>query len=209
MRGFEHIVSLFFNDVSKIPIVHQMISAHKMIYTIFGSGIYHKPHSIFKSKYQEFYNKNIGLLSVNETRMSGYFMGMHRDLSMRKVLQSTISSAKFIVIPSNNKFDKVVKYIHDNKSWERCYVLLKILSPCPIVICLADSNHAGTGKFYYYSRMTKQCIKKKSLILIIRNYSQTYHHQAIYGTCMMTKVMKKSHHQMVTQKFQTTYVLSY
>ena len=32
MRGFELTVSLFSNDVSKIPIVNQMISAHKMIY---------------------------------------------------------------------------------------------------------------------------------------------------------------------------------
>ena len=31
MRGVEHTVSLFFNDVSKIPIVNQMISAQKMI----------------------------------------------------------------------------------------------------------------------------------------------------------------------------------
>ena len=38
MRGFDHIVS-FFNDVSKIPIVNKIISAHKMIYNIFGSGI--------------------------------------------------------------------------------------------------------------------------------------------------------------------------
>ena len=48
MRGVEHTVSLFFNDVSKISIVHQMISPQKMIYNIFGSGIYHKSHSIFK-----------------------------------------------------------------------------------------------------------------------------------------------------------------
>ena len=39
MRGVEHTVSLFFNDVSKIPIVNQIISAHKMIYNIFYSGI--------------------------------------------------------------------------------------------------------------------------------------------------------------------------
>ena len=54
MRGVEQTVSLFFNDVSKIPIFNQIISAHKMIYNIFGSGIYHKPHSIFKSKSQFF-----------------------------------------------------------------------------------------------------------------------------------------------------------
>ena len=39
MRGVEHIVSLFFNDVSKITIVNQIISCHKIIYDIFGSGI--------------------------------------------------------------------------------------------------------------------------------------------------------------------------
>ena len=65
MRGFEHTVLLLFNDVSNIPIVIQLISAHKMIYIIFGSGIYHKHHPIFKSKSQEFHNGNIGLLSEN------------------------------------------------------------------------------------------------------------------------------------------------
>ena len=65
VRGVEHTVSLFFNYFSIIPIVNQMISAHKIIYNIFGSGIYHKPHYIFKFKYQEFHNRNIGLFSVN------------------------------------------------------------------------------------------------------------------------------------------------
>ena len=50
MCGVEHTVSLFSNDVSKIPVVNQMITDHKSIYNLFGSGIYHKPHSIFKSK---------------------------------------------------------------------------------------------------------------------------------------------------------------
>ena len=61
--GVEHTVSLFFNDVFKILVVHQMISAHKAIYNLFGSEIYHKPHSIFKSKSYEFHNRNIGLFS--------------------------------------------------------------------------------------------------------------------------------------------------
>ena len=50
MCGVENTVSLFFNDVSKIPVVNQTITAHKAIYNLFGSGIYHKPHSMFKSK---------------------------------------------------------------------------------------------------------------------------------------------------------------
>ena len=78
MRGVQHIMSLFFNYVSKTPIVNHMISDHKMIYNIFDSGIYHQPHSIFNSKSQEFHNRNIGLFSGNKTRMARYFMGIHR-----------------------------------------------------------------------------------------------------------------------------------
>ena len=63
MRGVEHTLSLFFNDVSKIPVVNQMIRAHKEIYNLFGSGIYHKPHSIIKSNSYEFHYRNIGLSS--------------------------------------------------------------------------------------------------------------------------------------------------
>ena len=37
--GVEHTVYLFFNDVYKIPIVHQMITNNKVEYNIFGSGI--------------------------------------------------------------------------------------------------------------------------------------------------------------------------
>ena len=88
-----------------------------MIYNIFGSGIYPKPNSIFKSKSQVFQIRNIGLFSGKETRMAGYFMGIHRDLRVWKFLQATILSAEFISIPTNKKIDKVVRYIHDNNLW--------------------------------------------------------------------------------------------
>ena len=81
--GLNTLFPYFFNDVSKIPVVNQMITAHKEIYNLFGSGIYHIPHSIFKSKSYEFHNMNIGLFSVNDTMMDGYFIGMHRYLRMR------------------------------------------------------------------------------------------------------------------------------
>ena len=168
MRGVEHTVSLFFNYVSNIPILNQMISAHMMIYNIFGSGIYHKPHSIFKSKSQDLHKRNIGIFSGNKTRMAGYSIRMHRDLRMGEVLQATISSAEFLSIPTTTKFTKAVKYINDDKSWESCYLLLNILFPCLRVIRLSDSNLAGMENLYYYSRMTEQCIEKKNQILTIR-----------------------------------------
>ena len=109
IRGVEHTVSLFFNDVSNKPILNQMISSHMMLYNIFGCGIFNKPHSIFKPKYEEFHNRNIGLFSGNQTRMDGYLMGIHRDLRMQKVLQATILSAEFIIIPTNKNFTKTIR----------------------------------------------------------------------------------------------------
>ena len=72
MIGVEHTVSLFFNDVSKIQVVNQMIRAHNAIFNLFGSCIYHKPNYIFKSKSYDFQNGNIGLFSGNDTIMAGY-----------------------------------------------------------------------------------------------------------------------------------------
>ena len=133
MCGVEYTLSLFFNDVSKIPIVHQIISAHKMIYNMFGSVIYHNLHSILIKKYQEPNNKNIGILG-------GMILGW-LDISWRftktcgcKKFSNIISSAESVSIPTNDKFEKAARYIHDNKSWERYYILLKIMFPCMRVL---------------------------------------------------------------------------
>ena len=95
MREVAHTVFLFFNDISKFPFFNQMVTAHKEIYNLFGSGIYHKPHSIFKSKSYEFHNRNMGLFSGNYTRMAGYFIGMHRDLRMGKAFLAAVSASEF------------------------------------------------------------------------------------------------------------------
>ena len=162
MCGVEHTVSLFFNDVSKIPVVNEMITAHKAIYNLFGSGIYHKPHSIFKSKSYEFCNRNIGLFSGNDTSMAGCFIGMHRDLCIIKELLATVSSAEFNIMALNSKLSKVVSCIQDNKYWVKIYVLLKIFFPCLCILHIADSNKSGMDKVLYYSRMTKISIIKLS-----------------------------------------------
>ena len=118
MRVVEHTVYLFL-IFSKTPIVRQIISAHRVIYNIFCSGIYHNPYSIFKSKSQDFHNKNIGLFGRNDTIIARYLMGMNRDLRMRKVPKSTIFYAEFNIVPKNNKLTKLVRYIHDNRLCER------------------------------------------------------------------------------------------
>ena len=101
MCGVENIVYLFFNDVSKNPVVNQMITDHKAIYNLCGSIIYHKPNSIFKSKSYEFHNMNVSLFSGNDTRMADYFIVMHRDTRTRKALLATFSSAEFNTMSLN------------------------------------------------------------------------------------------------------------
>ena len=132
------------------------------IYNLFGSGIYQKSHSIFKSKPYDFQNRSIGLFSGNDTRMASHLLGMHRDMRMIKSLIATFSSAEFNTMSLNSKPSKLLSYIQDNKSWESTYVLLKIPSPCLRVLCLAESNKAGMDKVFYYARMTKISIIKSS-----------------------------------------------
>ena len=87
--------------------------------------------------------------------MAGYFIGIHRYFRMRKALLATFYSAEFNTMSLNSKVSKVVSYIQDNKSWERIYVLLKIIFPCLRVLRFSDINKAGMDKVFYYAIMTK------------------------------------------------------
>ena len=94
--------------------------------------------------------------------MDGYFVGMHRDLRVRKALLSTSSSAEFNTTSLNSKLYKVVSYIQYNKAWERIYVLLKIIFPCLWFLHLSDIKISVMYKLLYYARMTKISIIKSS-----------------------------------------------
>ena len=112
---------------------------------------------------------------------------MHRDLRMRKAIQANISSVEFISITTNTKFTKGVRYIHENKSWERCHVLLNIFFlvlesfAWQIVILQEWTN------FITIRELPRSALRRQYLILIIRDCSLTYCHNPIYGTSHMTK----------------------
>ena len=94
--------------------------------------------------------------------MAGYFIEMHRALRMIKALLAKVSSAEFNTMALNSKLAKVLSYIQDNNSWERIYVLLKILVPFLHTILLAYRNKTGIDKVFYHSRMTNISIIKSS-----------------------------------------------
>ena len=91
----------------------------------------------------------IGLFSENDAKMAGYFMGMHRDLRMIKLIIVIITSAELICMTINYKPPQMVAYISDDKFCKRCYILLRIMFPCPSVICLDEGILSGIGKVYY------------------------------------------------------------
>ena len=74
--------------------------------------------------------------------MTGYFIGMHRDLRMRKALLATVYSAEFNTMALKSKLSKVVSYVQDKKAWERIYFILKIifLVFVPFVLHIATKN---------------------------------------------------------------------
>ena len=108
---------------------------------------------------------NIGLFNGNDTKINGYFIGMHRDLRMGKSLPAKFYSAEFNTMSLNSKISKVVSYIQGNESWERIHFLLKLLSPFLREFFSLDGNKAVMHKFFYYSRMIKISIIKSSSYL--------------------------------------------
>ena len=124
-------------------------------------------------------------------------------------IQSNILSSWFISIPTSKKFKNAVRYIHNNKSWKRCYVLLKIFFLVWEFFAYKILIIQELTKFNTIIKWPRSALRKQYLILVFGNYSQTYHTQPIYVTCLMIKVMKKIHYQMIILSIHTKYVLSY
>ena len=94
--------------------------------------------------------------------MDDYFIGIHRYISMIKALLATVSSTEFNIMSLNSKLSKVVSYIQDIKSWEKIYVILRLIFPFLRVLRIAYSNKEGMETFLYYSVITNICIIKSS-----------------------------------------------
>jgi hypothetical protein len=49
LHGAEHVVSLFFSDISKLSPIKTFIRFYRRVYKWFGSGSHHAPYAIFKN----------------------------------------------------------------------------------------------------------------------------------------------------------------
>lgn len=97
IHGAEHVISLFYSDVFRLPQFELLKKLNRLIYSYFGSGSMHSPYAIF-SKHSRDHNggRCIGLIRAADTRMAGHVISMLRTLRLKDSLLSTISSASFI-----------------------------------------------------------------------------------------------------------------
>lgn len=97
LHGAEHVLSLFYNDVFRLPEFEMLKRINRLIYQYFGSGSNHSPYALF-SKQSRDHNagKCIGLIRAADTRMGGHVISMLRTLRLKDPLISTISSASFL-----------------------------------------------------------------------------------------------------------------
>jgi len=97
VHGAEHVMSLFFNDLFKIPELQVFVKISRFVYKFFGSGSMHAPYAIF-SKYSKQHNqgRKIGLIRAADTRMGGHVIALIRMLRLQTALKNTVTSREFL-----------------------------------------------------------------------------------------------------------------
>jgi hypothetical protein len=165
LHGAEHVVSLFFKDLSNIQVVKHQIVRHCYIYRVLGSGAMHSPYALFQRQARAFNNgRPIGLLRASDTRMTGYFMAMHRDLRLKQDLQAKVAGSDFISLNISKSKDPTAT-IRDELEYQHVFHLLRATFPALMILRLADSNKPGMDHIYYLTRKATEEIEQNIVYL--------------------------------------------
>ena len=172
LHGIEHVISLFFSNVSRLPFLHFAIINYRRVYRVFGSGSMHSPYAIFRKQAQTFNGGfKIGLLRAADTRMAGYFYALHRMLRLKPALEATVASAEFIGLNlSKPVVTKAVNFINDKEMWNALYCVLRCLFPALRVLRLADKSEPGFDCLYYFIRRTDLALDWSSRSFELKDY---------------------------------------
>ena len=96
IHGAEHVISLFYSDIFRLPEFDVLKRLNQYIYRFFGSGAMHSPYAIFSKHARDHNNgKSIGLIRASDTRMGGHVISMMRTLKLKDPLLNTLTSAGF------------------------------------------------------------------------------------------------------------------
>jgi hypothetical protein len=156
LHGIEHVVSLFFADVARLPFLQFLIMNYRRVYRVFGSGSMHGPYAIFQ-KQAVIFNGGVklGLIRAADNRMAGYFTAFHRMLRLKPALEATLASADFIGLKLTKPVvKKVIDFLKDPGMWNAMHVLTRCLFPALRVLRLADKSEPGFDCLNYYIRRT-------------------------------------------------------
>jgi hypothetical protein len=173
LHGIEHCISLFFSDVTKLPVVNAIIENYRCVYRVFGSGSMHSPYAMFRKQAQTFNGgKKIGLLRAADTRMAGYFYALHRMLRLKAPLEATIASAEFagLKLTNNLLVARVVAFLNDKDMWDGLYCLLRSLFPALRVLRLADRSEPGFDCLFYFLRRSSSAMDWSGAALTASKY---------------------------------------
>jgi hypothetical protein len=94
-HGAEHVISLFFQDCFKLPLLSTLHKLERKIYAFFGSGARHGPYAMFQKNCRLLYKQVIGLFRPSGTRMAGNAIALMRAYRLKDAIIATVRSAEF------------------------------------------------------------------------------------------------------------------
>jgi len=157
LHGAEHVVSLIFQDICKMPEVKLLIHTYRKIYAWFGSGAHHKPYAAFKKHATKINrNKPIGLLRAADTRMAGHIIALLRLLRLQKALVATVTDSTLVDLPAAERVPPAFTNLFlDETFWNTIKALCRALYPVLRLLRLCDTKEPAMDKLYYFTKLVK------------------------------------------------------
>ena len=154
LHGAEHVVSLFFSDISKLGPISRITTFYGRVYAVFGSGSMHAPYAYFK-KHSANFNTGlpVGLIPPANTRMAGYFAALLCMVRLKRVIFSVMNDVGY---DSLNFIGKplITRVLAHEGFWHSVTCLLKALYPCLRVLRLVDQQVPAMDKLYFWVQRT-------------------------------------------------------
>jgi hypothetical protein len=165
MHGAEHVVSLFYADIFKIPEFLLLKKFNRLLYKFFGSGSMHLPYALFQKQSKAHNNgRNVGFIRSSDTRMGGHVISMMRSLRLKDALMSTVGTAEFL--QGKIRIDrKHLSLVKSHEYWDIMRILVRAVFPMLLVLRLADRKSPVMDKLYFYVRRMDNTMEKSKRLL--------------------------------------------
>ena len=147
LHAAEHVMALFFKDLSEIGIIKKFKAFYSLLYRWFG-GAHHAILATFIKHCNAFNDGNIvGLMRPSETRMGGLFIAFLRLLRLREVFESMMASKEY----ANLKIDpRITRVLKDDLFWKVLMTVCKATFGPLKVLRLCDKKEAAMDKCLFF-----------------------------------------------------------